>query len=110
PCPVSFFLDLVRASRPTLFPYTTLFRSIFGHSDHLSDLLERHIEELAHQEYLTLLLRERGDRLVQRLVQLIAHGLPVRGHPAARDRKSTRLHSSHVKISYAASCLKKKNH
>src|SRR6266496_5623890 len=33
-----------------------------------------------------------------------------RGHRSARDRKSTRLNSSHVEISYAVFCLKKKNH
>src|SRR5690606_41729258 len=87
----------------TLFPYTTLFRS--GHST-------RSVEELIG------LLRESGIRLL----------VDVRRYPGSRrhpqfgrdalaaalraagieDRKSTRLNSSHVKISYAVFCLKKK--
>src|SRR5690606_42025235 len=50
--------------------------------------------------------------------QLMAHGIPfgavndlsqVVEHPQVKDRKSTRLNSSHVKISYAVFCLKKKS-
>src|SRR5436309_9769345 len=73
----------------TLFPYTTLFRSrrVSSRADRLS---RRH-------------RRSRG-RLAPR------RGTPgVRGRDrAAEDRKSTRLNSSHVKISYAVFCLKKK--
>src|SRR5437868_12544874 len=68
-----------RPPRSTLFPYTTLFRS---------DL------DLARRE------RQRrfaGGRFT------IEHGAE-----RARDRKSTRLNSSHVSISYAVFCLKKK--
>src|SRR5215475_15487008 len=71
-----------RPPRSTLFPYTTLFRSCRGrHADPGAD---------AHRERL-------GRR-------------PGRGARARRrrDRKSTRLNSSHVKISYAVFCLKKK--
>src|SRR2546426_5959734 len=71
-----------RPPRSTLFPYTTLFRSVV----------------------------DRGLRAVGRRA-----GSPVRGRrrgapPAgcARDRKSTRLKSSHLVISYAVFCLKKK--
>src|SRR5690349_22193155 len=74
-----------RPPRSTLFPYTTLFRS-------------------------------------QRAAALTAAGIPVvghigltpqtatflGGHKAQGDRKSTRLNSSHVEISYAVFCLKKK--
>src|SRR5690349_23965796 len=71
-----------RPPRSTLFPYTTLFRS---HA-------RRREEDLA----------ERDRRKV--------HGQATRGHHAALhgDRKSTRLNSSHVEISYAVFCLKKK--
>src|SRR5207249_11653229 len=95
---------------PTLFPYTTLFRS----------------------RALRYALGDRGRRLVggpaQTTLGLFAHGPVVhptgasRGHPRRpggrprgktahgglllRDRKSTRLNSSHVSISYAVFCLK----
>src|SRR3989442_5386594 len=76
-----FFLMIRRPPRSTLFPYTTLFRS------------------LAHE------LLAMPDQLAR----------PARpttlGRGAARadrDRKSTRLNSSHVRISYAVFCLKKK--
>src|SRR5436305_11201039 len=53
------------------------------------------------------------DRALERYRQLSANGLRVvavayRRLPARRDRKSTRLNSSHVRISYAVFCLKKK--
>src|SRR5207249_8053938 len=69
---------LRRPPRSTLFPYTTLFRS------HLGD-----------------------DRKVGRndAPELVGDALELSGH---RDRKSTRLNSSHVSISYAVFCLKKK--
>src|SRR5699024_12565559 len=84
-----FFLMLPRPPRSTLFPYTTLFRS--------ADLL-----------LLVVTVLDTGN--VKR--RLVGEDLAV-GHevPVARvqqDRKSTRLNSSHVSISYAVFCLKKK--
>src|SRR5215475_15297637 len=76
-----FFLMIRRPPRSTLFPYTTLFRSRGG-----PDRLEAEVR-IGGGELLRLLLR---------LAEL------------PRDRKSTRLNSSHVKISYAVFCLKKK--
>src|SRR2546429_6583801 len=73
-----------RPPRSTLFPYTTLFRSL--------RVLER-AGLVAHAKH----GRVRRCRLVAR---------PMR--EAARDRKSTRLNSSHGYISYAVFCLKKK--
>src|SRR2546422_4197204 len=74
-----------RPPRSTLFPYTTLFRS-----------LARHQELAPHPG---------GWRHERRL----GHGLvPGAGRGAAGDRKSTRLNSSHGYISYAVFCLKKK--
>src|SRR5436189_4783940 len=73
-----------RPPRSTLFPYTTLFRSVLRHAArHLREGLRR----LQAPRHLALL----GD-----------HSL------ADRDRKSTRLNSSHRCISYAVFCLKKK--
>src|SRR2546430_3836375 len=68
-----FFLMIRRPPRSTLFPYTTLFRSLVA-----------------------LLAEHPGD------------GVHHVRFPAAIDRKSTRLNSSHSQISYAVFCLKKK--
>src|SRR5256885_12405238 len=77
-CPLSllfFFLMIRRPPRSTLFPYTTLFRSIDTPGDCPGPIAHRWHERTA----------------------------------AAKDRKSTRLNSSHLVISYAVFCLKKKN-
>src|SRR5437868_12908833 len=76
--PIFFFLMIRRPPRSTLFPYTTLFRSGLGVTG-AKDLLAVGDHPLEQ--------RDRGLRL---------------------DRKSTRLNSSHVSISYAVFCLKKK--
>src|SRR2546426_8319464 len=81
-----FFLMIRRPPRSTLFPYTTLFRS---HS--------RSSEQ-----------RVRVPRPDDSCHQCCTS--PSRNcRPAARDRKSTRLNSSHLVISYAVFCLKKKS-
>src|SRR5690606_40869790 len=103
------FLLCVRFSRPswsTVFPYTTLFRS----ADRVAALLHRQGGDDA--------MAQPGDhRGVRRrdhpgagrnLHQVEAHGA-VLADGRGPDRKSTRLNSSHVKISYAVFCLKKKN-
>src|SRR5437764_14600764 len=73
-----------------LFPYTTLFRSI--HRDHpLVDQL------LIHEQRLAL----------GALRDVVKHLAVQRGDGGWRDRKSTRLNSSHRCISYAVFCLKK---
>src|SRR5258708_21422673 len=77
-----------RPPRSTLFPYTTLFRSVH-------DLLGRTSEFLTQ----LLVLRADTDRAGIRMT--------LTDHDAA-DRKSTRLNSSHQIISYAVFCLKKK--
>src|SRR5258708_23891547 len=78
-----------RPPRSTLFPYTTLFRSL-----HRGDVDARKIDIFAHPHFRGR-QRTLGVRLVARF--------PVEG-----DRKSTRLNSSHQIISYAVFCLKKK--
>src|SRR5437667_8584934 len=68
-----------RPPRSTLFPYTTLFRSL--------------------------------SQCALELRGVVQHDTPVQlaiAEPACRDRKSTRLNSSHITISYAVFCLKKK--
>src|SRR5207249_8571248 len=82
-----FFLLLSRPPRSTLFPYTTLFRS---------------------QESIGA---RPGGRLPLGFLQAQPAQLDNLGmQEAERDRKSTRLNSSHVSISYAVFCLKKKKH
>src|SRR5690606_39738689 len=78
-----------RPPRCALIPYTTLFRSGQHAQVRAGDLPARAVEE-----------PERG---------LPALPADSAGREVARDRKSTRLNSSHVKISYAVFCLKKKN-
>src|SRR3712207_6947907 len=86
-----------RPPRSTLFPYTTLFRS--------------HVDLALVDEDHFLLLGGTAPRLHLRLRHASGSGRcrPARTrHPAAEDRKSTRLNSSHANISYAVFCLKKK--
>src|SRR5439155_22152912 len=86
---VFFFLMIRRPPRSTLFPYTTLFRS---RRHQPVNRATQSASDLSADE-----LRA-GARRLRRLVD--------RWH--RRDRKSTRLNSSHVAISYAVFCLKKK--
>src|SRR5438067_7376627 len=85
-CFFFFFITLRRPPRSTLFPYTTLFRSIGVYRSDASTLAGcpqgSSPTDLVHPEC-----------------------WPTRMH---QDRKSTRLNSSHVSISYAVFCLKKK--
>src|SRR2546426_8395642 len=79
-----------RPPRSTLFPYTTLFRSIFRRQSREANVVSR----------------DEGE----------SRNVPPTPHPKDRkevkamsiDRKSTRLNSSHLVISYAVFCLKKK--
>src|SRR3712207_8664148 len=89
-----------RPPRSTLFPYTTLFRSE-GLTVIVSPLIS--------------LMKDQVDSLVQSSVSEAATGaLGPQGlgmsEIGRRDRKSTRLNSSHANISYAVFCLKKKSH
>src|SRR5688572_32052275 len=86
-----------RPPRPTLFPYTTLFRSekfTASFAQRLNTLCAVTVKEAAD-----------GDSVL-RGQALIAPG--NRHMLLKRDRKSTRLNSSHSQISYAVFCLKKK--
>src|SRR5690606_40948261 len=99
-------LPVLPPPRSTLFPYTTLFRSGVSVQDIHAWTLGGH-----------------GDDMVPMVRHSTVGGLPLPDAVAAgfmsqadldaivertRDRKSTRLNSSHVKISYAVFCLKKK--
>src|SRR3989442_7011531 len=79
-----------RPPRSTLFPYTTLFRSLMCIAQtrrHALDQLDLVVESFRHAVGVAM-PHEADNRL---------------------DRKSTRLNSSHVRISYAVFCLKKTN-
>src|SRR2546430_10275818 len=89
-----------RPPRSTLFPYTTLFRSMYGTFDSsgvatptlISPGFPNKVIELTNQS------RNYSYSLTGQLQKRSSH----------RDRKSTRLNSSHSQISYAVFCLKKK--
>src|SRR2546426_6544482 len=85
-----------RPPRSTLFPYTTLFRSALDDAQWLDN---------ATLAALPALARDSARRRVL-LVLGVARGAPEGGERL--DRKSTRLNSSHLVISYAVFCLKKK--
>src|SRR3712207_7486449 len=90
-----------RPPRSTLFPYTTLFRSL--RSEHLIEAL-RHIDD----PELRALLRE-VDPTPDNAQGSGAEDWADFYDRIHLDRKSTRLNSSHANISYAVFCLKKKN-
>src|SRR3712207_7083123 len=76
-----------RPPRSTLFPYTTLFRSVW-----------KALMSIPYGE-----TRSYGE-----IAKRIGNEKAVRAVGGAKDRKSTRLNSSHANISYAVFCLKKK--
>src|SRR3712207_8081015 len=102
-----FFLMIRRPPRSTLFPYTTLFRSV-----------ARRDPEAPRFEFGEEFCLKQMDLAQVRLGRIggdpraVLHGRPRMGVSfdavALEDRKSTRLNSSHANISYAVFCLKKK--
>src|SRR5690606_41741154 len=104
--PTSLLVIPRRPPRSTLFPYTTLFRSLAARRQ--LELDEVQLLPAAQPWQRPALGASAQDRLAMT-------ALAVRPYPELsvnaeeiRDRKSTRLNSSHVKISYAVFCLKKK--
>src|SRR3712207_7960572 len=93
-CVVFFFLMIRRPPRSTLFPYTTLFRSV---TEDTEGLPRSSYHLVPHVTFW------RGPRPVV-VSPTVSCGLTL------EDRKSTRLNSSHANISYAVFCLKKKKH
>src|SRR2546430_7632809 len=94
-----FFLMIRRPPRSTLFPYTTLFRSFSWDFKSLAST------DFATPAGLKYSLAPHAARRMHHVDRRLA---TVRGEE--RDRKSTRLNSSHSQISYAVFCLKKKKH
>src|SRR5256885_3937958 len=93
-----------RPPRSTLFPYTTLFRSRNGHADALVHVPR----QAAAVEPGRVGAAEPVAGPDQRCRRLRDRCPLLRGRGRGRDRKSTRLNSSHLVISYAVFCLKKK--
>src|SRR5947209_16696822 len=94
-----FFLMIRRPPRSTLFPYTTLFRSEAADKalQAEGDALFSDLEIALQKQTLTTTHLGRLQSLLSKTTNEIG-----------RDRKSTRLNSSHANISYAVFCLKKK--
>src|SRR3712207_7830909 len=85
---IVFFLMIRRPPRSTLFPYTTLFRSCSRGPSTSARARRPSASPLTYNSGRSTASRVRGGR--------------------RKDRKSTRLNSSHANISYAVFCLKKK--
>src|SRR5690606_42103098 len=108
--PLSFCIMMRRPPRATLLPYTTLFRSLAceevaeGERDVLvavAALLHRQLDVQSDRRRLACVAATVG-------CLHDAGAAPGDDREPGVDRKSTRLNSSHVKISYAVFCLKKK--
>src|SRR5256885_11777535 len=100
-CLFFFFLMIRRPPRSTLFPYTTLFRSISRIDSGLTILIE-----FNYNEYNDRLKSGLNRGLILFIIRIDPH--PNFSDKFRIDRKSTRLNSSHLVISYAVFCLKKK--
>src|SRR3712207_7217951 len=96
-----------RPPRSTLFPYTTLFRSTKKDGLHINargsnlKLVDKALKAY-HGLAKTALTYQEEVRLLIDIIKACAHWI------GKKDRKSTRLNSSHANISYAVFCLKKK--
>src|SRR2546427_6717952 len=94
-----FFLMIRRPPRSTLFPYTTLFRSMEG-------LAETHMIGAVIVVLSSILVAV--PMLTIGFLRVSKQDLLPKAKDIEADRKSTRLNSSHSQISYAVFCLKKK--
>src|SRR5690348_17556917 len=100
---------LRRPPRSTLFPYTTLFRSelnqpltsVLGYADMLKNRIPETDDRLRRPVDTIFKQAERMAEIVRKIGRITKY-------ETTRDRKSTRLNSSHPSISYAVFCLKKK--
>src|SRR5256885_8027745 len=91
-----------RPPRSTLFPYTTLFRSYLS-----KEKVNQSLAKLANNSIqITSQALNEKDQIIKDLEQKLANCSCSK--EVSQDRKSTRLNSSHLVISYAVFCLKKK--
>src|SRR2546426_3656067 len=91
-----------RPPRSTLFPYTTLFRSVYDQAELVREAVRSVRDAMLIGATLAVIV----------LLVFLRHGritaISAASIPLTLDRKSTRLNSSHLVISYAVFCLKKK--
>src|SRR5690606_40001961 len=108
PCLLTSFEIIRPLPRSTLFPYTTLFRSGVWAARVTAQLLDTDVDYLEDGSW--SVYRYRTERAHGAISSGRADGpiIEVNIPQYGEDRKSTRLNSSHVKISYAVFCLKKK--
>src|SRR3712207_7464126 len=99
-----------RPPRSTLFPYTTLFRSLLTHALPMAPKLAALKRRAKAAGIPSIYVNDNFGRWQSDFQTVLRHCLDeeVCGQPLATDRKSTRLNSSHANISYAVFCLKKK--
>src|SRR3712207_8931075 len=90
-----------RPPRSTLFPYTTLFRSIQS-LQHKNIKAQEHAREAQGAREEAVKLKEKYESKLDKFKDIREKAI------LNADRKSTRLNSSHANISYAVFCLKKK--
>src|SRR3712207_8711771 len=97
-----------RPPRSTLFPYTTLFRSLSHQQNIFEGMNIRYFGPFDGHDVTNIVrvLNQLKDMKGPKLLHL--HTVKGKGYKPAEDRKSTRLNSSHANISYAVFCLKKK--
>src|SRR5256886_4037151 len=91
-----------RPPRSTLFPYTTLFRSLAGMTGHIAGGIERIPAPKSIRQF-SFSSSSRAN-----CTSAMRRNREIDEADGAADRKSTRLNSSHSQISYAVFCLKKK--
>src|SRR5690242_21559476 len=100
-------LHILLTRPPPLFPYTTLFRS--RRQVEAQDARAAADDQLQLRRFVELQAQGDAEALAQRPGdQARARGRPDQREGRQVDRKSTRLNSSHMSISYAVFCLKKK--
>src|SRR5690606_41288901 len=100
----TYFFPLMvrRPPRLSLFPYTTLFRSEHKNFAVVDGAMNDMIRPSLYNAWMNI------DRVVAREGEKRVYDIVGAVCETGEDRKSTRLNSSHVKISYAVFCLKKK--
>src|SRR5690606_40019890 len=109
-CHSYFFFVLRRPPpRPALFPYTTLFRSPCVISASMLFCVDTRGVDSSRPCPVSSSADSATSRLMAPLMEPTARPTVELAVDSPRDRKSTRLNSSHVKISYAVFCLKKKS-
>src|SRR5947209_10425166 len=91
---------ILQPPRSTLFPYTTLFRSNFSFRDVMKTPKNDNEKISLPGEFVVIRNADGVDKIFKQIVNI--------ANTITKDRKSTRLNSSHANISYAVFCLKKK--